>query len=180
MSVLAGFEDSDTIHTVTSSCTDTLVCQGVSTGVAVQPEIVVPSFESPKQVKIPVSVEVGDTPGRKKAAVVLQGLVSCFEIPRELAPSRCANDDTADVNRGHTAGLRSVFLRVTPKINRSLGRTQSRTMTVRLPLTKMGQKLFAKLGITPEGFPLQIQSTIGDRQGRRIRTNFPTVLRREP
>ena len=139
----------------------------MSTGVAVQPEIGVPPFQSPKQVKIPVVVEVADTPGTRRAAVVVQGLVSCFESRRSSRRRGAQRTYTAEVNRGRTAGVQSVFLRVTPRIYRSLGRTQSRTMTVRLPLTKMGQKLFAKLGTTPGGFPLQIQSTIADARGGR-------------
>jgi len=70
-----------------------------------------------------------------------------------------------------------VFLRLTPKLKRGLGRTESRAVTVQLPLTKLGQRLFAKLGATPGGLPMQVQSSIRDRRGVRIDANFPTVLR---
>src|SRR5262249_41101496 len=71
-------------ETGTSSCTDALECRGVTTMVEVQPVIPVAANQSPKQVKIPVTVEISDTPGTKKAKVVLQGLVACLHLPPQL------------------------------------------------------------------------------------------------
>jgi len=148
--------------------------------VEVQPVIPVAANQSPKQVKIPVTVEISDTPGTKKAKVVLQGLVACLDLPVELRPRRCGQGQTGSITRGYGARLVSVFVRVTPKVNTGLGRTRSRTLTVQLPLTKLGQRLFAKLGANPGGLPLRIDSTIGDRRGRKIKTAFPTALKRQP
>src|SRR5262249_22444308 len=59
--------------------------------------------------------------------------------------------------RGADARLVSVSLPLTPRIKRALGRTESRTVTVQLHLTKLGQRLFAKLGGMPGGLAMQVQ-----------------------
>jgi hypothetical protein len=170
-----GCDDGDPA-TGTSSCDQALECRGVVGTVTVAPEIVVPSTESPKQVKIPVMVDVPATPGTKQATVVLQGVVDCRDVPSALRPRQCGSVAGA-VTAGYEARVESVFLRVTPKLKRGLGRTESRAVTVQLPLTKLGQRLFAKLEATPGGLPMQVQSSIRDRRGVRIHANFPTVLR---
>jgi hypothetical protein len=52
-------------------------------------------------------------------------------------------------------------------------------VTLQLPLTKLGQRLFAELGATLGGLPTQVQSSIRDRRGVQIVSNFPTVLKRQ-
>jgi hypothetical protein len=163
-------------ETGTSSCTASQECRGVTTTVSVQTEIQVPPNESPKQVKIPVTLEVPDTPGTKAATAVLQGFVDCVEIPPAQRPQKCGQPAGA-VTAGYGARLESVFLRVTPKVKRSLGRSQSRSATSDLPLTKLGQKLFAKLAATPAGLPVHVQSTLRDRKGRKAKVDLPTTLK---
>jgi len=58
-----------------------------------------------------------------------------------------------------------------------LGWTQSRAVTVALPLAKLGQRLFAKLGVTVGGLPMQVRASIHDRRGVRIDSKFPTALK---
>jgi len=97
-----GCDDGDPA-TGTSSCDQALECRGVVGTVTVAPEIVVPSTESPKQVKIPVMVDVPATPGTKQATVVLQGVVDCRDVPSALRPKQCgsvAGAVTAGTRRG--------------------------------------------------------------------------------
>src|SRR4030095_4581871 len=123
--------------------------------------------QSPKQVKIPVTIEISDTSGTTQATAAVQGGVDCFDVPPALRPKPCAQAGGA-IAMGYPARIASVCLRVTPKVKRGLGSTQRRPVTVRLRLTKLGQKLFAKLGGTSGGMPAQVRSSIRDRRGRTI------------
>jgi hypothetical protein len=69
---------------------------------------------------------------------------------------------------------------VTRARTKNLGRTQSLTVQVKLPLTRLGQKLFARLkGDEQERqLPLQITAGLRDRQGRTITAVFQSLLDR--
>ena len=118
-----GCDDGDPA-TGTSACDKALESRGVATKVTVSPEVVVPSTESPKDVKIPVTVEV--PAGNEQTTVVLQGFVDCADVAPALQPKKCGS--VVAVTAGYAARLESVFLRVTPRIKRGLGRTTGRAV----------------------------------------------------
>jgi Disintegrin len=159
-----------------SSCNDAQVCTGVSTMVTLQPETPVPPTQSPKRVRIPMTFEMPDTGGPNKATATAQGLVDCLEVPPALRPPQCGQ--LRAVAAGVGAGIQSVFLRVTPRIKLSLGRTQARSVGVGLPLTKLGRKLFALLGSSEGGLTVHVRCRLRDREGRRIDVTAPTALKR--
>ena len=160
-----------------SSCNSSGACTGVATMVTLQPETPVPPNESPKQVRIPLTLAVPDTKG-KRATALAQGLVNCIDLPPSFRPAQCGTA-SAVAGGGLMTRVTSVFLRVTPPVKRSLGRSAARSVTMRLPLTKLGQRLFARLASQGEGLTVQIQCRLRDRQGRQIDVAAPTTLRRQ-
>jgi hypothetical protein len=164
--------------TGTSVCLDH-VCVGVTTTVTVPPEITVPPGKPPGQVKIPVHVEIPAGAGSSAATVLLQGTVNCLDLQVSVRPKRCGA--ATSVTSGYSFRVGSVFLPVTPRIRRSLGRTQARSLTIGLPLTPLGQRLFAKLKPDEQSrvLPVQVASKIRDRQHRTIEAVFPVLLSRQ-
>jgi hypothetical protein len=160
-----------------SSCNDAQACSGVSMTVILQPETPVPPTQSLKLVRIPMTFEVPDTVGTKRATAQAQGLVDCLDVPPALRPKQCGA--LAGVAAGYGARVESVFLRVTPSVKRSLGRTQSRSVAIGLPLTKLGRRLFAQLGSNEGGLTVQIRCRLRDRQGRKIEVTAPTAVERQ-
>jgi hypothetical protein len=111
--------------------------------------------------------------------VLLQGTVNCLDLPVSVRPKRCGA--ATSVTSGYSFRVGSVFLPVTPRIRRSLGRTQARSLTIGLPLTPLGQRLFAKLKPDEQSRTLMVQvaSKIRDRQRRTIEAVFPVLLSRQ-
>ena len=146
--------------------------------VTLQPQTPVPPNQSPKRVRIPLTLAVPGTKG-KQATARAQGLVKCSDVPPAFRPPQCG---TASALAGDGLMMRvtSVFVRVTPPVRRSLGRTAARSVTMSLPLTKLGQRLFALLASKGEGLTVQVQCRLRDRQGRQIDVAAPTTLMRQP
>ena len=164
-------------ETGTSVCLNQ-VCVGVTTTVAVPPDITVPPGKPPGKVKIPVHVEIPAGAGSSNATVLLQGTVDCLDLPVSVRPKRCgAAGGTTSV---YQARLETVFLPVTPRIKRALGRTQARSLTIGLSLTPLGQRLFAKLKPDEQTRTLSVQvaSKVQDRHRRTIEAVFPVLLAR--
>jgi cysteine-rich repeat protein len=159
-----------------SSCNSSGACTGVATMVTLQPETPVPPNQSPKRVRIPLTLAVPDTKG-KRATALAQGLVNCIDLPPSFRPAQCGT--ASAVADGLMTRVTSVFLRVTPPVKRSLGRSAARSVTMNLPLTKLGQRLFARLASQGEGLTVQVQCRLRDRQGRQIDVAAPTTLRRQ-
>jgi hypothetical protein len=136
----------------------------------------VPPNQSPKRVRIPLTLAVPDTKG-KRATALAQGLVNCIDLPPSFRPAQCGT--ASAVADGLMTRVTSVFLRVTPPVKRSLGRSAARSVTMNLPLTKLGQRLFARLASQGEGLTVQVQCRLRDRQGRQIDVAAPTTLRRQ-
>jgi hypothetical protein len=160
-----------------SSCNSSGACTGVATMVTLEPETPVPPNQSPKRVRIPLTVAVPDTKGKSRATARAQGLVNCIDLPPAFRPAQCGTASGAA--GGLVTRVGSVFVRVTPQVKRSLGRTAARSVTMSLPLTKLGQRLFAKLVSQGEGLTVQVQCRLRDRQGRQIDVAAPTILRRQ-
>ena len=159
-----------------SSCNATQACTGVATMVTLLPETPVPPNQRPKRVRIPLTVAVPGTKGKKRATALARGLVNCMDLPPALRPQQCGA--VPGVAAGLTTRLESVVVPVTPRIKRSLGRTEARSVTMSLPLTKLGQRLFAQLASNGEGLTVQVACTLRDRQGRTIDVAAPTTLKR--
>jgi len=167
-------------ETETDACDEAHECRGVTVRVDVPPTLDVPPDENPKDVKIPVSVEVGDISGSVNAKVVLQGFIDCLEPSAPVGP--CKRAHTVVRGTGRSADVQtkvvSRFLPVTRRVGRGLGRTQSQSSVVTLPLTALGRRLFAKLGPEENARVLSVHvvSAIRDRSGTRLGAIFPTLL----
>jgi hypothetical protein len=163
--------------TGTSACQDQ-ECVGVSATVTVAPEITVAATKNPRGVKIPVTIQVAGDSGPAKAQAIVQGTVNCDDVPAELRPGKCG--PLTAIQQRYGVKVSSVFLSVTPRIKRNLGRAQSRNVNVKLPLTKLGQKLFAKLRPDEQSrtLPVQVGTQIRDRQGRSLTATFQSLLSR--
>jgi len=163
--------------TGTSACQDQ-ECVGVSATVTVPPDITVSATKSPRGVKIPVTIQVAGDSGPAKAQAIVQGTVNCDDVPAELRPGKCG--PLTAIQQRYGVKVSSVFLSVTPRIKRNLGRAQSRNVNVKLPLTKLGQKLFAKLRPDEQSrtLPVQVGTQIRDRQGRSLTATFQSLLSR--
>jgi hypothetical protein len=161
--------------TGTSSCLND-VCTGVATTITVPPEIMFPP--TARRIKIPVQVAIPDG-GTERASVRLDAVVDCLDLPDEQRPKRCGMLGTASTLASQ-ARIESVLLRVTPRRVRNLGRTRARSTSLKLPLTKLGKRLFAKLraGETSRSLPLRLNAQLRDRQGRSITARFPVLLSR--
>jgi hypothetical protein len=129
-------------------------------------------------VTIPIEVTAPDTGGTQAARVTVQGFVSCLDLPVASRPAQCGSP--AIETLGIATHVESLFLPVTRVRTKNLGRTQSRTVKVRLPLTRLGQKLFARLNGDEQQrqLPLQITAALRDRQGRTITAVFQSLLDR--
>jgi hypothetical protein len=169
--------DDDDPATATSTCQDQQ-CRGVALGITIPSVIEVPATQPPNKVKIPVEIAVPDTAGTQAARVTVQAFVSCLDLPVAGRPAQCGSPATETL--GVATRVESTFLPVTRPRTRNLGRTQSRTVRVALPLTKLGQKLFARLkgGEQQRQLPLQITAALRDRQGRTITAAFQSLLDR--
>ena len=167
----------DDPETGTSSCQGG-TCVGVKTTVVVPPPLPVPPTLPPSQVKIMVDVTVPDTTGTTAAKVALEGTVDCDAIPLALQPKKCRQGGGTGAAYG--ARVESVTVRVTPLIKRKLGRSNSRSLSIGLPLTPLGRKLFAKLAANEQSRTLAVavHADVRDRQGQRITAIFPVLLER--
>src|SRR4030095_2373990 len=146
--------------------------------VAVAPEITVAATKNPRVVKIPVTIQCAGDSGPAKAQAIVQGTVNCDDVPAELRPGKCGS--LTAIQQRYGVEVSFVVLTVTPRIKRNLGRAQSRSVNVKLPLTKLGQKLFAKLRPDEQSrtLPVQVGTQIRDRQGRSLTANFQSLLSR--
>jgi hypothetical protein len=153
-------------------------CRGVELAITVPPVIDVPATQPPGRVKIPVEVAAPTTGGTQAARVTAQGFVSCLDLPVASRPAQCGSP--AIETLGIATRVESVFLPVTRPRTKNLGRTLSRAVQIKLPLTRLGQKLFARLKADEQQrqLPLQITAALRDRQGRTITAVFQSLLER--
>src|SRR5262249_25899590 len=114
--------------------------------------------------------------------VQLQGfaLVDCRMLSRARRRKYCGQAGSP-AGAAITLGDESVFLPVTPLVQRGFRRAKVRSVTVPVPFTKLGQALFAKLQAKEQSRTLvvQIHATLHDRQGQTTTPVFPVTLRRQ-
>jgi hypothetical protein len=170
--------DDDNPETGTSACDATHACHGVTPTVIVQGQIPVPPTESPKRVTIPVTIRDDETAGATTAQVSLRGFVDCRQLQPPL-PKRCRRIGIVGVR--YEPRMESKFLPVTPRVATALHQAAGSNLTVGLPLTRLGRKLFAKLAPdeTTRTLSVQIRSYISDRRGNTLAAVFPTILERQ-
>jgi hypothetical protein len=142
----------------------------------------VPAEKSPAKVKIPVTIAIPDTPGPDQATVQLQGfaLADCLMLSPAYSRKYCGQAGST-AGTAVTLGDESVFLPVTPLVQRGFRRAKVRAVTVPVPLTKLGKALFAKLQAKEQARTLAVQmhATLHDREGHTITAVFPVTLRRQ-
>src|SRR5262245_62852938 len=100
-----------------SSCNASGACTGVATMVTLQPETPVPPNQSPKRVRIPLTLAVPGTKG-KRATARAQGLVKCSDVPPAFRPPQCGTA-SALAGGGLMTRVTSMLLRVRRPVSRS-------------------------------------------------------------
>jgi uncharacterized delta-60 repeat protein len=156
--------------TASRSCDDGT--PGVIPEVSVERVIPVPATVSPRAVRIPVTLRIAATPRRRGAKVVLRGILECDQL--RTAIPECAG--VLPAGNGYGARLQSRTIRVTRRKTRTLGKSRPPLQTVQLPLTRLGRRLFARLGY----LPVAVTSTTRDRRGRTPGAIVNTLLVRQP
>ena len=143
-----------------------------------------PAGTSPKQLGVPVSIEIGGE-GRRPTLVVIQGFTTCSEVPPPLS------DCTSKVCRLiRKALLRSCVQRsavsalsagparpagtlvVTRTLKKKVGRS-TRPVQGQLRLNKLGRSLLQQ----STTLPLESRAAIRDRAGSTLTALFRTLLR---
>ena len=157
-------------------------CVGVAVGVTIPPDIVVPPSQGAGNVKIPVTVQVPATSGPMKAQVQLQGFVACSDISAILGsvPPQCGQGlvTTEAIGSGQT----SVFVPITARVQRQLGKKRSRSVKINVPLNKLGRKLVGPKGRKAGNrqFSVQVNANLQDRQGLTVSAVFDLLIQRSP
>src|SRR5262249_34941680 len=159
--------------TGTSSCDAAGRCTGVAVQVNVVPPPPIPPGQSAAQIRIRVDVEVPDPSGPKSARIVLQGVVQCSDLPADLRPKTCAAPASLVVTNARLGN--SVFVPVTPRVARQLGRRRKREAGIELGLSSRGRKAFDAQG----QLPVKLNTQTRDRQGTTVAAVFDALLARQ-
>jgi CSLREA domain-containing protein len=158
--------------TTTSVCEEHQ-CKAVKVHVDVPPPPPVPDGVSPADVTIHVDITVPDTPGPENASVTVQGMVRCADLPPALRPKKC--EQSALTRVVYQTRMSSVFVPVTPRVRKQLGKRQNRNQGFDVKLNRRGRRAFALLG----ELPVQMTTTISDRQGETVSMVFDALLSRQ-
>jgi hypothetical protein len=160
-------------NTGTSACDAAGRCTGVAVQLNVVPPPPIPPGQSAAQVKIRIDVDVPDTSGPKSARVVVQGVVACSDLPPDLRPKTCAAPAALIVTNASPGN--SVFVPVTPRVARQLGKRRKRAAGIELGLNGRGRKAFDALG----QLPVRLDTAVRDRQGITVAAVFDALLARQ-
>ena len=158
--------------TTTSVCSGHQ-CKAVKVRVDVPPPPPVPDGVSPAAVKIHVDIAVPDTPGPQNASVTVQGVVMCGDLPPALRPKKCGQSALTRV--AYQTRMSSVFVPVTPRVQKQLGKRKGRAQGFDVGLGKRGRRAFAVNG----QLPVMMSTTIRDRQGETVSAVFDALLARK-
>lgn len=168
--------------TGTSACRSD-ACEGVAVTLQIPTAVDLPAGTSPKQLGVPVSIEIGGK-GRRPALVVIQGFTTCSEVPPPL--SDCTSKvcrlirkallrscvQRSVVSALAAAGPPAGTLVVTRTLKKKVGRS-TRPVQGTLRLNRLGRSLLQQ----STTLPLESRAAIRDRGGSTLTALFRTLLR---